>query len=54
MRAQSLDKRVRKEATILVREARGALNLKRGLRGKAGDLEAATKEVEQEIGRAHV
>ncbi|MCW5804021.1 MAG: signal peptidase I [Deltaproteobacteria bacterium] len=47
MRSQSLDRRVRKEATILVREARAALDLKRGLRGKAGDLEAATTEVEE-------
>jgi signal peptidase I len=46
MRAASLDRRVRKEATQLVREARAALNLKRGLRGKAGDLEVATADVE--------
>ncbi|MBS1121706.1 MAG: signal peptidase [Deltaproteobacteria bacterium] len=46
MRSASLDRRVKKEASLLVREARAALNLKRGLRGKAGDLEAATAEVE--------
>jgi signal peptidase I len=47
MRAAQLDRRVRKEATALVREARAALALKRGLRGKAGDLETATASVEQ-------
>jgi hypothetical protein len=47
MRARSLDRRVRKEAVALVREARAALGLKRGLRGKAGDLESATAAVEQ-------
>ncbi|MFT2139548.1 hypothetical protein, partial [Bacillus cereus] len=46
MRSASLDPRVRKEATALVREARAALALKRGLRGKAGDLETATSSVE--------
>ncbi|HEU0029504.1 MAG TPA: signal peptidase I [Kofleriaceae bacterium] len=50
MRAARLDRRVRKEAKLLVREARAALDLKRGLRGKAGDLEAATTEVEQGLG----
>jgi signal peptidase I len=45
MRAASLDRRVRKEATLLVREARTALSLKRGLRGRAGELEAATNDV---------
>jgi signal peptidase I len=47
MRSAQLDRRVRKEATLLVREARAALGLKRGLRGKAGDLESATATVEQ-------
>jgi signal peptidase I len=47
MRAAQLDRRVRKEATALVREARAALAQKRGLRGKAGDLETATASVEQ-------
>jgi signal peptidase I len=46
MNAARLDRRVRKEAVLLVREARAALSLKRGLRGKAGDLEGATSEVE--------
>ncbi|HWU89081.1 MAG TPA: signal peptidase I [Kofleriaceae bacterium] len=50
MRSARLDPRVRKEATELVREARAALNLKRGLRGKAGDLETATAAVEQALG----
>ena len=47
MRASSLDRRVRKEATLLVREARVALSLKKGLRGKGGDLETITSEVEK-------
>jgi signal peptidase I len=46
MRAASLDRRVRKEATLLVREARAALSLKPGLRGKGGDLSTVTKDVE--------
>jgi signal peptidase I len=45
MRAASLDRRVRKEATMLVREARTALSLKRGLRGRGGELEAAANDV---------
>jgi signal peptidase I len=47
MRSSSLDRRVRREATALVREARAALGVKRGLRGKAGDLETATSAVEK-------
>ncbi len=47
MRAASLDRRVKKEASILVREARAALSLKRGLRGKGGDLGTVTSEVEK-------
>ncbi|MGE5183141.1 MAG: signal peptidase I [Acidobacteriota bacterium] len=47
MRAASLDRRVKKEARGLVREARAALTLKKGLRGKAGDLETVTGEVEK-------
>jgi signal peptidase I len=47
MRAASLDRRVKKEATLLVREARAALSLKRGLRGKGGDLGTVTAEVEK-------
>jgi signal peptidase I len=43
----ALDRRVRKEARLLVREARLALTLKKGLRGKAGDLETVTSEVEK-------
>ena len=46
MRARALDRRVRKEARFLVRAARAALVVKRGLRGKAGDLETITKRVE--------
>jgi signal peptidase I len=46
VRAATLDRRVRKEASVLVREARAALRIKRGLKGKAGDLEAVTTTVE--------
>jgi signal peptidase I len=49
MRSAQLDRRVRREAAALVREARAALTLKRGLRGKAGDLESATAAVEQAL-----
>jgi signal peptidase I len=52
MRAASLDRRVKKEAVLLVREARTALSLKRGLRGKGGDLETVTTEVEQGLSGA--
>ena len=45
MRAASLDRRVKKEAVLLVREARAALAIRRGLRGKAGDLQAVTEDV---------
>ncbi len=45
MRAGALDKRVKKEATALVREARAALAIKRNLRGKAGDLQVVTDDV---------
>jgi len=47
MRSAQLDRRVRREAAVLVREARAALSVKRGLRGKAGDLESATAAVEK-------
>jgi signal peptidase I len=50
VRAASLDHRVRKEARVLVREARQAIALKRGLRGKAGDLETVTNEVDGGLG----
>jgi len=46
MRAAQLDRRVRKEAELLSREARAALALKRGLRGKAGDLQSAVAAVD--------
>jgi signal peptidase I len=52
MRSAQLDRRVRREATLLVREARAALSLKRGLRGKAGDLESATAAVEKGLAAA--
>ncbi len=46
MRSATLDRRVRKEAQQLVREARAALIIKRGpLVGKAGDLETVSDEV---------
>jgi len=47
VRASSLDRRVRKEASILVREARGALLVKKSLSGKAGNLADATDEVDK-------
>jgi signal peptidase I len=47
MRAASLDRRVRKEATLLVREARTAVAMKPGLRGKGGDLATVTLDVEK-------
>jgi signal peptidase I len=46
VRASFLDFRVRKEARHLVREARAALSVKRGLRGKGGDLETVTAGME--------
>ena len=49
MRAASLDRRVRMEAQALAREAHGALALKRSLRGKAGDLESAVKDVDKAL-----
>jgi signal peptidase I len=50
MRAASLDRRVRKEAVLLVREARTAVAKKPGLKGKAGDLESVTSTVEKALG----
>jgi len=49
MRAASLDRRVRKEAVLLVREARTAVAKKPGLKGKAGDLESVTSTVEKAL-----
>src|SRR5688500_13976985 len=49
MRSASLDRRIRKEATQLVREARTALSLKEGLRGKGGDLETVTSDMEKSL-----
>jgi signal peptidase I len=46
MRAASLDRRVRKEAELLAREAHAALALKRNLRGKSGELATAVREVD--------
>ena len=46
MRAVALDRRVRKEARELVRAARAALLQRKGLQGKAGDLETITRAVE--------
>lgn len=47
MRAASLDRKVAKEAKLLVREARAALAVKKNLRGKSGELEPATVAVER-------
>jgi signal peptidase I len=49
MRATRLDSRVRKEAVLLVREARTALAKKSGLKGKAGNLETVTADVEKAL-----
>jgi signal peptidase I len=48
MRSASLERRIRKEAVILVRDARTALSLKKELRKKA-ELEAATSAVEDAL-----
>ncbi|NVB79316.1 MAG: signal peptidase I [Kofleriaceae bacterium] len=48
MRSASLDRRIRKEATLLVRDARTALSLKKDLRKKS-ELEAATSAVEKAL-----
>jgi signal peptidase I len=50
VRSAALDRRVKKEARALVREARAALQLKSGLVGKAGDLEQVTNEVDKALG----
>jgi signal peptidase I len=47
MRASRLDRRIRKEAWVLVKDARAALSLKKGLRGKGGDLATVTGDVEK-------
>ncbi len=47
MRAGFLDHRVRREAKLLVKEARAAIGIKRGLHGKGGDLEGVTATMEQ-------
>ena len=47
MRAATLDRRVRKEARLLVRDARAALLQKPGLTGQAGDLTEVTDEVDR-------
>ncbi len=49
MRAATLDRRVRKEARTLVREARAALLLDKGLVGKAGSLETVTDDVQKAL-----
>jgi signal peptidase I len=49
MRSATLDRRVHKEAVLLVREARTALAKKSGLRGKAGDLDTVTDDVEKAL-----
>lgn len=49
MHAWVLDHRVRREARSLIREARAALAIKSGLRGKGGDLETVTSTVERAL-----
>jgi signal peptidase I len=47
VRASFLDHRVRREAKLLVKEARAAIGIKRGLHGKGGDLEGVTATMEK-------
>jgi len=49
VRSASLDRRVRKEAELLAREARAALHVKKGLRGRAGDLTQTVADVDQAL-----
>ena len=49
MRSSALDRRVRKEATALLGEARAALLRKKDLKGKGGDLGEITAEVEKAL-----
>ncbi len=49
MRATRLDRRVRKEATALLREARAALLHKPDLKGKAGELGPVSKDMERAL-----
>ena len=50
MRSAALDRRVVKEARQLVRQARAALLLKPGLKGKSGELAPITARMEQALG----
>jgi signal peptidase I len=49
MKAAFLDRRVRREARGLVKQARAALGIDRGLRGKDGDLESVTAVMEASL-----
>jgi signal peptidase I len=49
MRAATLDRRVRKEARMLVRDARAALAVDKELVGKNGDLQTVTDDVERAL-----
>jgi len=49
MRAATFDRRVRKEARLLVREARAALLHKKELKGKAGDLGEVTDAMQKAL-----
>ena len=49
MRAAALDRRVKKEARALVREARAALALRPGMVGQAGDLDEVSRTVDQAL-----
>jgi signal peptidase I len=49
MRATRLDRRVRKEASALLREARAALLHKPDLKGKAGELGPVSKDMERAL-----
>ena len=49
MRSTALDRRVRREAKSLVKQSRAAIAIKRGLRGKGGDLETVTGAMEKAL-----
>ena len=49
VRASFLDHRVRREAKHLLKESRAAIRVKRGLRGKGGDLEGVTATMENAL-----
>src|SRR5215469_17278084 len=49
VRTSLLDHRVRREAKYLLKKSRAASELKRGLRGKGGDLESITASMDKAL-----